>query len=38
LQLYYGDKAELTIESEPGKGTTILISIPLKGDHQDVQP
>jgi two-component system sensor histidine kinase YesM len=38
LQLYYGDTAGVAIESEPGKGTTILISIPLKGDHPDEQP
>jgi two-component system, sensor histidine kinase YesM len=35
LQLYYGEAAELVIESETGKGTVTVIRIPLKGDGQD---
>lgn len=38
LQLYYADLAELTITSKPDHGTTIFIRMPLKGEHEDVQP
>ncbi|MNH98618.1 Sensor histidine kinase YehU [compost metagenome] len=38
LQLYYGEKADLTIESSPGQGVTVTLSMPLKGEHIDVQP
>ncbi|NHN31659.1 sensor histidine kinase [Paenibacillus sp. S3N08] len=38
LQLYYGDKADMTIESVLGQGVIVTISIPLKGEHPDVQP
>lgn len=36
LQLYYGEQAYLNIESELGQGTIIVISLPLKGENQDV--
>ncbi|WP_438347958.1 sensor histidine kinase [Paenibacillus sp. FA6] len=36
LQLYYGDQARLNIESIFGKGTAVIISLPLKGEHHDV--
>lgn len=31
ISLYYGDRAELRIQSEPGKGTKITINIPWEG-------
>jgi two-component system sensor histidine kinase YesM len=38
LQLYYGDKANITIDSVLGQGVLVTLSMPLKGDHLDVQP
>jgi len=38
LQLYYGDEAKLSIQSVPQKGTIMTITIPLKGEHANVQP
>ncbi|WP_438449106.1 cache domain-containing sensor histidine kinase [Gorillibacterium sp. sgz5001074] len=35
LQLYYGGKAGLTMESVPDEGTTVRIRIPLKGVPSD---
>lgn len=36
FQLYYGDKAKLNMHSILGKGTTVTISLPLKGEEHDV--
>ncbi|WP_245583066.1 cache domain-containing sensor histidine kinase [Paenibacillus daejeonensis] len=33
LQLYYGDTAEFRVDSAPARGTTITISLPLKGEY-----
>lgn len=38
LRLYYGDGADVTIESAPDEGTTVRLSMPLKGTNPDVQP
>ena len=37
LQLYYGDDAELHVNSAPERGTEIRISLPRKGGHWDEQ-
>ncbi|KOP68184.1 histidine kinase [Bacillus sp. FJAT-18019] len=37
LQLYYGDDAELHVDSAPERGTEIRISLPRKGGHWDEQ-
>jgi two-component system sensor histidine kinase YesM len=36
LRLYYGDEADVTIESGPDEGTTVRLSLPLKGTNPDV--
>jgi two-component system sensor histidine kinase YesM len=38
LRLYYGDGADVMIESAPDEGTTVRLSMPLKGTNPDVQP
>jgi len=35
LQLYYGDQAELSIETEPGEGMAVTFFLPLKGEHHN---
>ncbi len=35
LQLYYGDSAEFHVDSAPGCGTVMRISLPKKGEHSD---
>ncbi|WP_168122531.1 sensor histidine kinase [Paenibacillus sp. HB172176] len=35
LQLYYGEEASLSIDSEPGQGMIVLLSIPVKGMIDD---
>ncbi|GAA3413864.1 sensor histidine kinase [Paenibacillus hodogayensis] len=37
LRLYYGDEADITIESAPDEGTTVRLSMPLKGTNPDAQ-
>ncbi|WP_240420077.1 sensor histidine kinase [Paenibacillus periandrae] len=37
LQLYYGDQAELRLDSPPGQGVTATITLPLKGEMQHVR-
>ncbi|MDQ1914272.1 sensor histidine kinase [Paenibacillus sp. GD4] len=37
LQLYYGDQAELRLDSPPGQGVTATITLPLKGELQHVR-
>lgn len=36
IQLYYGHQAELKLESELGKGTAVMLSLPLKGEDYNV--
>lgn len=36
LQLYYGGKARLQVDSHPDRGTVIYMSIPMKGAELDV--
>ncbi|OMD48790.1 two-component sensor histidine kinase [Paenibacillus borealis] len=36
LQLYYGGSAEFHVESAPGRGTAVIISLPKKGEQIDV--
>ncbi|MNN33009.1 hypothetical protein D3C81_1467460 [compost metagenome] len=31
LQLFYGDRAKLTLDSKPGRGTTVTVTIPRGG-------
>ncbi|OMF33162.1 sensor histidine kinase [Paenibacillus sp. FSL H8-0259] len=35
LQLYYGDGAVFRVDSGPGKGTAVIISLPKREEHQD---
>ncbi|WP_244364705.1 cache domain-containing sensor histidine kinase [Paenibacillus cellulositrophicus] len=35
LQLYYGGSAEFHVDSAPGCGTVMRISLPKKGEHSD---
>lgn len=37
LRLYYGDSAEIHVDSGPERGTEIRISLPMKGEHSDEQ-
>ncbi|MNW16967.1 hypothetical protein D3C71_2159980 [compost metagenome] len=36
LQLYYGESAEFRVESAPGTGTAVIISLPKRGEQTDV--
>jgi two-component system, sensor histidine kinase YesM len=35
LQLYYGDGAVFRVDSGPGRGTAVIISLPKREEHQD---
>ncbi|WP_245648092.1 cache domain-containing sensor histidine kinase [Paenibacillus borealis] len=35
LQLYYGDSAVFRVDSGPGRGTAVIISLPKREEHQD---
>lgn len=35
LQLYYGDSAAFRVDSGPGRGTAVIISLPKREEHQD---
>ncbi|WP_068783406.1 sensor histidine kinase [Paenibacillus phocaensis] len=35
LQLFYGDQANLTLDSKPGQGTTVRLTLPLEGEKKD---
>lgn len=35
LQLYYGDSAAFQVDSAPGLGTAVIISLPKKGEQHD---
>lgn len=37
LRLYYGEKAELRVQSAPDRGTEVQIRLPRKGEHADEQ-
>ncbi|OAS24555.1 hypothetical protein A8708_10990 [Paenibacillus oryzisoli] len=37
LQLYYGDRAELRLDSAPDQGVTATITLPLEGEMQHVR-
>ncbi|MCQ6561319.1 sensor histidine kinase [Paenibacillus mendelii] len=38
LELFYGRKDMITIHSEPGQGTTVMIRIPAKKEERNVSP
>ncbi|WP_246553386.1 sensor histidine kinase [Paenibacillus tritici] len=35
LQLYYGDSAVFRVDSGPGRGTAVILSLPKREEHQD---
>ncbi|OZB92397.1 sensor histidine kinase [Paenibacillus sp. XY044] len=37
LQLYYGNSAEIHVDSTPERGTEVRIALPKKGEHSDEQ-
>ncbi|MGG1515448.1 sensor histidine kinase [Paenibacillus oryzisoli] len=37
LQLYYGDRAELRLDSKPGQGVKATITLPMEGEMQHVK-